>query len=295
MEIENTPSVPDAELQLTPEEQAIADKVSGKETPPEDDGEPVDLPSDKKPEGEGDETKYAGKYDSIEDLRKGIGELNSTLPDYVLEGMSEEALERHYKELESNFHQDNNGRKHAEKKEGEQKPEGEGEGKPEAVSAELWTDLTKTFEETGTITNEQYDALNKAGIPDEVIDNYIDGVQSKQAQFTQDIFNIAGGEEQYYTIKEWAEQNIPSEQIEAISKMDKNGMIMAMKGIKAEYDAANPVDTSKRILGDTRTTGYGSYASQTEYILDVQDKRYGSDKKYTHAVDEKFKNSKNLH
>lgn len=138
LNIETKQSIPDTELQLTPEEQAIADRVSGKETPSADDGTPPDLPSDRKPDEEGDK-KYAGKYDSIEDLRKGIGQLNSTLPDYVLEGMSEEALERHYKELESNFHQDNSGRKHSQKE--EEQPKGD-DGKPEVVTAELWTELT---------------------------------------------------------------------------------------------------------------------------------------------------------
>lgn len=285
-------AVEDPTLGLTPEEQAVADRVTGKEV---EDDSPVELPSDKPKENDDGDSRLAGKYDSVEDLRSGINELGSDLPDYVLEGMSEEALVRHYKELESNFHEEKSGRKHSkdnEEEDGEKPKDGEDE-KPEGVSEELWTDLSTYFEEHGGITDAHYDQLNKAGIPDQVINDYIDGIQMKQQAFTQEIYDIAGGQETYETIKAWAEDYYPAERIEAISRMDKDGMIMAMKGIKADYMEQNPSD-GVRITGETRGTGVGSYASQEDYIIDVADKRYGIDKRYTKAVNDKFKNSKNL-
>lgn len=293
-EIVDPNNPPEGSLTLTPEEQAIADKASGKTV--DDEGNPIELPSDKKPEGEGAEgdKKFADKYDTVEDLKKGIESIGSDLPDYVLEGMSDEALEKHYQELQKS--QGTEGRKHAKKEEGSEEKKGEGEKgdeKPEGVTPELWTELSVEFEKNGAITEEQYDQLNKAGIPDNVIDDYIDSIDAKQVKFTNDIYEIAGGEEQYNTIKSWAEDNIPSEQLEAIGQMDKNGMLLAMRGIKAEYDAANPSD-GVRIIGDTKIATKGAYASQADYIIDVSDKRYGTDKRYTKAVDDKFANSKNL-
>lgn len=282
----------ETELTLTPEEQAIADKASGKEVEVKDDGTPIELPSDTPKEGD-EPKKFADKYDTVEDLRKGIDSIGSDLPEYVLEGMSDEALEKHYQELQKDFHEEKSGRKHAAKgEEGDEEPPAD-ENKPAGVSEELWTELGTHFEENGNITEEHYEKLNKAGIPDDVIDRYIDSIQNEQVKFTQEIYDIAGGEEQYNTIKAWAEDNIPPEKLDAISRMDKNGMVLAMEGIKAKYDAANPSD-GVRIMGNTNNTSAGSYHSQADYIIDVSDKRYGSDKRYTKAVDDKFANSKNL-
>lgn len=284
----NNPNEPT--IDLNPEEQAALDKING--VAPIDDGIPApDLPSDKPKEGDGPTEKFADKYDTVEDLRNGINSIGSELPEYVLEGMSDKALEQHYLELQKGFHADDKGRKHADKPEGEEEiPKGE---KPEAVSPELWTELNEYYDVNGNITDEMYDKLNAAGIPDEVVDKYMDALDNDVKTFQNDIYEIAGGEEQYSVIKSWAEENIPADQLETIGKMDKQGMLLAMEGIKAKYDVANP-DAPTRILGDTKIKGKGAYGDQAEYILDVQDARYGKDKKYTHAVNEKFKNSKNL-
>ncbi len=276
------------EIPLSPDEQAVLDKISGNEKP--DDGDTPDLPSDKPNPDETPNDKLAGKYDTAEDLRKGIDAIGSDLPEYVLNGMSDESLVEHYKELEKNFHAGDKpeGRKHANK---EDKPEGD---KPDSVTPELWDELNEYYSENGNITDEMYDKLNKAGIPDSVVDKYMDALNSDAEKFTQDIYAIAGSEEQYNTIKAWADENIPADQLDAIGKMDRQGMLLAMEGIKAKYDVANP-DAPTRILGDTKVAGKGSYSNQTDYILDIGDKRYGKDKKYTHAVDTKFANSKNLH
>lgn len=277
-------------IELTPEEQATLDNLNGSETP---EGDPVELPSDKQPDPEEGDEKFADKFNTVDDLRKGIESIGSDLPEYVLEGMSDAALEKHYLELQKNFHEEKSGRKHTQDKKPEDNEEEAGD-KPEAVSAELWTELESYYNENGNITDDMYNKLNKVGIPDAVIDKYMDGLKSDQVAFTNEIYSIAGSEENYNTIKAWAEDTLPAAQIEAIGRMDKNGMILAMKGIKAEYDAVNGSNESTRLLGETRSSNNGAYKSQQEYILDIGDKRYGIDKKYTHAVDTKFSNSKNL-
>jgi len=287
MSTEINPNEP--EITLTPEEQAIADKASGVDIST-DDGIPVELPSDTPKEGDKPTDKLADKYDTVEDLRKGIESIGSDLPEYVLKGMSDEALEQHYLELQKDFHGDKpDSRKHAADKPDEKA----NEDKPEAVTDELWTELNEYYGENGNITGDMYDKLNKVGIPDAVIDKYMDALQGDAVAFTNDIYAIAGGEDNYNTIKSWADNNIPAEQLDAIGKMDKQGMLLAMEGIKAKYAAANP-DAPTRILGDTKVTTAGAYTDQASYILDIGDKRYGLDKKYTHAVDTKFKNSKSL-
>ncbi|MEA3471586.1 MAG: hypothetical protein U9R24_07700, partial [Thermodesulfobacteriota bacterium] len=45
---------------------------------------------------ESGDTLYANKYKSVDELKKGINNLGTKLPDYILDGLSNGALEMHY-------------------------------------------------------------------------------------------------------------------------------------------------------------------------------------------------------
>ena len=278
---------------LDKDAQAIIDKANGvkeDDEPNEDDKLPSDEPSD---ETNDDDRKLAGKYANVDELKKGITQLKSELPQYVIDGMSEEALEQHYVELQKNFSSKKDRKFEKPDDEPEEKEGDENEEPPTtAISKELWTDLSKEFEATGSITSEMYDNLEKAGIPSEVVDNYIDGLNSKKVAFTNDVLEIAGGQEQYDVIKEWAEDgNVDGALLEAMQTMSYSQILPIYKGIKAQFDAQNK-EPAKRIVGDTNgKTGKG-YTSQEAYMKDVADKRYGQNRAYTESVDKKFELSK---
>ena len=277
---------------LDKDAQAIIDKANGvkeDDEPNEDDKLPSDEQSD---ETNDDDRKLAGKYANVDELKKGITQLKSELPQYVIDGMSEEALEQHYVELQKNFSSKKDRKFEKPDDEPEEKEGDENESPTTAISKELWTDLSKEFEATGSITSEMYDNLEKAGIPSEVVDNYIDGLNSKQVAFTNDVLEIAGGQEQYDVIKEWAEDgNVDGALLEAMQTMSYSQILPIYKGIKAQFDAQNK-EPAKRIVGDTNgKTGKG-YTSQEAYMKDVADKRYGQNRAYTESVDKKFELSK---
>ena len=277
---------------LDKDAQAIIDKANGvqeDDEPNEDDKLPSDEQSD---EQNDDDRKLAGKYANVDELKKGITQLKSELPQYVIDGMSEEALEQHYVELQKNFSSKKDRKFEKPDEKTDDEPNENEEPPTTAISKELWTDLSKEFEETGSITSEMYDNLEKAGIPSEVVDNYIDGLNSKQVAFTNDVLEIAGGQEQYDVIKEWAEDgNVDGALLEAMQTMSYSQILPIYKGIKAQFDAQNK-EPAKRIVGDTNgKTGKG-YTSQEAYMKDVADKRYGQNRAYTESVDKKFELSK---
>lgn len=274
--------------------QRILDSLNGK-MPEGNTEDNVELPSDNyvsdvQNNEEPDEKLFAGKYKSVDELKKGIKSIGSTLPDYIVEGMNEEALEKHYLELQSEF---SSGKRKYEDAPKEENKEPVDDGKPKAVSAELWAELSETFNTTGKITSEQYDKLEAVGIPSEIVDNYIDGLASKAQQTAREIYNIAGGEESFLAMKEWAENNIDATYINSIGKMPYPQMIQAIKGIKAQYDLEHG-STGRRIVGEVGSSKTGSYRSRDEYLADVKDKRYGKDKLFMKAVEEKLKRSKNI-
>lgn len=279
-------------LDLSAREQEIIDAANGKEAKKDDDGEPVKLPSDDIKDDDNDDDKkdgfVDGKYADVDALKKGITELGSTLPEYVIEGMSDAALEQHYVELRKNFS--------AKKDDDENKSDVKDEDAKKIVEdAKLnWDDVSAEFGETGAISDETRKALNDANIPDMVIDGYIKGIQAEQTALTNEVYEIAGGQEQYDIIKAWVDEGgIPKAEVDALEGASKEVLMNAMYGFKARYDAAHPED-KKLLTGNVQRVTSDSYKNQAQYIADVTDRRYTTDKRYKQTVDDKFANSKSL-
>lgn len=280
------------ERELTPEEyqaekDAILDRVKNPSKYSEENNDDVKLPSEENQEEEQEERIYANSFKNVTELRKGIDNLGSNLPDYVLEGMNDDALEKHYIELRKEF----SSRK-------QEKPEDKSEKPSDNISDDLWSGLEATYAETGDITPEQRAELNKSGIPDKMIDGYLEGLKAQakassmeQEQFTNNIYELAGGKEEYETIKAWAEENYSQAELNAIASGSYDEIYFKMKGIKADYIAKNGAITADRLRGGNTNRGGDSYRSQQEYLTDRMDRRYKTDAKYRAKVNDKFKNS----
>ena len=296
-DVETGGSTDRAEIEDTqdPYAQKILDSIKNGETEYSEADDDIELPSDKdnieEPEEENQGELIAGKYKSIDELKKGIANLKSTLPDYVIDGMSEEALVKHYQELSKEF---SKGRKHA-VDDGEQKEkEPKKEDKPKeakGIPSDVWNELSDSFNTKGGLTQEQYDKLESFGIPTEIVDNYLDGLIAKQNIYTKEIHELAGGEEQYNAIKEWATDNIDTEYLQSLSTMNPSQAKSAMLGIKAQYELANKQTT--RIVGNkSGSSSTGAYSSQEAYLKDVKDPRYSRDELFRRKVDSKLSRSR---
>ena len=253
--------------------------------------EDVKLDSEKTIEEEvsTEEKLYANNFKSVEELKKGITNLNSTLPEYILNGMNDEALEQHYEELRKEF---SSKKVEDEKADNEDKKE---EKPDDSISDELWTDLESSFNENGGITEEQYAELNKLGIPDNIIDGYIDGIKAKiqvgdieQQKFTDSVYALADGKENYEEIKAWAEDNYSQKEIDMIASGSYDEILMKFEAVKNRYDRENgKVD---RVKGNMHK-GIAGYNNQQEYITDRMSMEYKKNPSYKLKVDTKFKAS----
>jgi len=275
----------------SPEAQAIIDAELGVEPQAAaEEEEELTLPSDENAEPE----LLAGKYSSVDELKKGIINIGSNLPEYVINGMSEEALEQHYSEIRKDYSAEKkDGRKHAEKKDSADKavPEKSDDVAKTEVSQELWAELDTQFTTTGSITGEQYDKLNAQGIPDVVIDKYIDGMKSEQAVFTDKMYGIAGGKEEFESVRAWAEDNEPDTVAVLNGMTDYNQMLAVMKGVKASYDASNAPTTGTFRGSPQAKSGARGYQSEADYNADVSDARYRTDPRFRDRVKAKLSKS----
>ena len=285
----------------SPEAQAIIDAELNEnkdDNPNPEDEDNLDLPSDGEKDDEGEESElFAGKYNSVAELKKGITNIGSNLPQYVIDGMSDEALEKHYEELtKTTKSEDRKPRKHAPEKQ-EKSPDDiadadkDKDGKPIEVNPELWQELDQTFNTTGSITDEQYDKLNAVGIPDAMIDRYLDGINAEKVAFTEKMYGMAGGEAEFNAIKEWAEDHQP-DMVRAINgTSDHNQILAMMRGVKADYDASNTKSKDITIRGKPAPKKGGGYTNEADYIADVNDPRYKSDQRFRDKVKAKLSKS----
>jgi|GEM_PF-5501717 len=275
-----------------PEAQKILDGIANGDNYEEADDD-IKLPSDELgyevSDDEEDGKLYAGKYKSIDELKNGIKNLKSTLPEYVIDGMSDEALEKHYSELNSQF---SKGRKHIISDSQEDNPSTSDE-KPSAaknIPQDVWTELKESVDTKGGLTDSQYEKLEKYGIPSEIVDEYLDGLVAKQAALAGEIHNLVGGFEKFTEIKEWADRTLDNEYLLSIQNMTRVQMKNAVLGIKAQYELANNKMT--RLVGSSSSTGNrSSYLRQEDYLRDVSDKRYAYDDAFRRKVDSKLKAS----
>ena len=265
--------------QLEAEKQKIRDEVDNKYV---NDSEDVKLPSEENVEDE--PRVYAKVFKNVDELKKGIENIGTDLPEYILNGMSDDALEQHYVEL----------RKARDSKHKDDSEEPKTDKPNENISDDLWSSLEKTFNETGSITDEQREQLEKSNIPKQVVDKYIEGLKAEQEVFTTKVYEIAGGEEEYNAIKQWAEDNYTQEELDIISSGTRQEVLIKLKGVKADYlnsVGTTNVETKSRLRGDGNVSKQEGYRSQDEWLIDIQSPEYRKDARFKAKVDAKFKAS----
>jgi hypothetical protein len=156
----------------------------------------------------------------------------------------------------------------------------------DAMSARFW--------ETGKVADEDYTALEKAGIPRHVVDAFAEGQKAlmKAAQTT--VYNMVGGEQSYGELTEWAANNLPEAEInafnEAVNSDDLNKVQLAVLGLKAKREQAVGFEPT-RTVGGTAKSSNDVYESVAQLKADMADPRYARDPAFRGKVEAKLARS----
>lgn len=156
--------------------------------------------------------------------------------------------------------------------------------------------LTEEFLETGTLSDESFAALEEAGVPREVVEAHIAGLEA-QAELTRyKAAESVGGTENLDAILQWAGQALPEKDIDRINGLvaagDFDGYLLALQGVKARYEAAYGSLEGSQIAGDTTALGVDLYQSMEEMKADMRDPRYGKDEAFRARVAAKVSRSR---
>lgn len=154
-----------------------------------------------------------------------------------------------------------------------------------------WESLKTKVNATGTIEETDFAALEKAGIPREIVQDYIGLAKAKQEAETEKAIAYAGGQEKVTELLGWAAKNLSDSE-----KQTYNAMLASPNWMTA-IDVLNAkVAASKKTAGEPTLESGGNhnggptgYRSKADMKKDMSDPRYNKDPAFTRDVHQKVR------
>ena len=146
------------------------------------------------------------------------------------------------------------------------------------------------FENDGQLSEETYNTLEKAGLPRDLVDSYAAGQQALQQSEEGQIKSVAQGN--YEAMAEWANENLPQEEVEAFDDAVTGGTVsqakLAVQGLYARYQ--NEVGAKPKLTqGGVNGASTMPFRSMQELARAQSDPRYKSgDKAYHEEIDRRL-------
>ena len=154
--------------------------------------------------------------------------------------------------------------------------------------------LASEYAEKGELDEKSYEALEKAGIPKDYVNQFIEGQKAIADQQATSIKNMVGGAEAYTEMSNWAAENMSEEEKTAyntaVNSKDLETAKLAVVGLKAKFERANGNEPTL-LEGKGTVSGEKGYASWAEVTRAMGDERYSKDPAYQAMVQEKLANS----
>ena len=228
--------------------------------------------------------KFAGKYESVQDLEKGYAELQKKL------SSQEETTEEVSDSKE------------------EATPTNASEVYGEYIGSRLdeagvdYQGMNTKWQETGKLEDDDYKALEGAGFSKDMVEAYLDGVQYRAEQDSQlaakevaAIKNEFGGEQVYSEMIQWAAGNLEQGEVDAFNSMLKTSnphqIRIAVAGIQAAY-MNNAAREPKLVGGRASRAAATKFESTAQVVAAMNDPKYKEDPAYRKQVEEKLSRSK---
>jgi hypothetical protein len=154
--------------------------------------------------------------------------------------------------------------------------------------------LASEYAEKGELAEKSYEALEKAGIPKDYVNQFIEGQKAIADQQATSIKNMVGGADAYTEMSNWAAENMSEEEKTAyntaVNSKDLETAKLAVVGLKAKFERANGNEPNL-LEGKGTVSGEKGYASWAEVTRAMSDERYSKDPAYQAMVQEKLANS----
>jgi len=155
--------------------------------------------------------------------------------------------------------------------------------------------LSDEYYAEGELSDEAYETLAKAGIPEDIVNQYIAATEQAQDASRKEVMSSVGGEEEYNDMLSWASDNLSDAEIDsfnnAVSSQDFDTINLAVKGLSAMRSASTGMEPKRNLSGSVGSDAGGTYNSVAEMMTDMNDPRYAKDPAFRSKVENKLSRS----
>jgi len=165
--------------------------------------------------------------------------------------------------------------------------------------------FAEEYAKDGTLSDGTYTKLEKEyNVDRAAVDRYIQGEQAIAEQATREIFDIAGGKEEYQKVLAWVHKNEGEDATNALTERlgtmigsaDRDGIRREMQGVLARYKEGTRTGWAPSITGrDAAGNSIQPFSSEREMQQAQQDPAYRDGDSAAHKVfDERLRLSLNM-
>lgn len=142
----------------------------------------------------------------------------------------------------------------------------------------------------GTISAEDFAAIEKAGLSKEQFSMMADAQKAIQLKNNDTLYNVVGGQKNYESLKSFAAEHLGDEEIDAYNQALRSGNMkvaeIAVLGLKAMHDRENGRKPQQRLTSDgIDQSVIAPYESQQALIKDLNSRQYRIDSEFRKQVD----------
>lgn len=151
---------------------------------------------------------------------------------------------------------------------------------------------TQEFMETGKLSDKAFIELDKAGLPREFVEAYMQGQEAISTASALEIQESIGGNANYTAMSEWAGENLTDADLDAYNAIVERGTVeqarVAVKGMYAQFLAAGGKAPTLNQGSTSAAGGPRPFGSAAQMVEAMSDRRYSNDPAYRDQVEKRI-------
>jgi len=168
----------------------------------------------------------------------------------------------------------------------------------EQPSAEVdrFQKFSTEFHEKGALSPESLAELAQMGISSDMVNAYTTGLQAAQERTLNQVYALAGGEQQYQNLITWAGSALTPDERSKFNTIIKGGdaalIGLAVDGLNARYQRTVQSPTAHLLKGSVAQATDDRFASFDEAVEAMKDPRYTTNEAYRNTIEKKLLRSR---
>jgi hypothetical protein len=205
---------------------------------------------------------------------------------------SPEELAKAYNELQSKLGENTPTNESETTEPTEENPsEAETDNEPSPQMDKAISKANSEYDERGELSDKTFIALEKAGLPRDMVETYIRGQEAIALGQAAEVQDTVGGNANYSAMTEWAGENLSDGDVDAFNAIVEGASVdqakMAVKGLYAQFLAAGG-KPPQLMQGGTSGTGVKPYSSTAQITEAMKDARYKNDPAFRASVEQRL-------